>query len=161
RYEQVDGTDVERVVEVSAELAAWVRARRRPALLHLRCVRYGGHAGTDVEAAYRAPEELRAELDHDPILGTARTLVRRRVMSAAEVLDRYVAVGERVRATAEALLDRPPLRSLPEIVAPLAPRRPVAVASAVAALPPPPDESVTLAQAIGRTLGDLLAAHPE
>ena len=30
-----------------------VRSRRAPAVLHLRTVRFGGHAGTDVEAAYR------------------------------------------------------------------------------------------------------------
>ena len=38
-------------------------------------MRFGGHAGTDVEAAYRTPAELRADAERDPIVGTARVLV--------------------------------------------------------------------------------------
>jgi hypothetical protein len=44
RYESVDGTDPEAVLAVTAELGDWVRTRRRPAFLHLRTVRFGGHA---------------------------------------------------------------------------------------------------------------------
>ena len=75
RYAAVDGDDPIAVAEVASELADWVRTRRKPAFLHLRTVRYGGHAGTDVEAAYRTAVELRADADRDPILGTARALL--------------------------------------------------------------------------------------
>jgi 2-oxoisovalerate dehydrogenase E1 component len=162
RYEQVDGTDVEAVVDVTRALAAHVRGTRRPAFLHLRCVRYGGHAGTDVEAAYRSPEEQRAELDLDPIVGTARALVRRGVLDREGVLARHRWLGEKVRARASSLVERRPLLTVAEVVAPLAPRRPEAVAAAVGDLPRGRDgEKVTLAQAIGRTLAELLEAHPE
>ena len=73
---RVDGTDPAGVYDTAAELAAWVRAARRPAFLHLRTVRFLGHAGSDVEAAYRTPEEIRRRL---PVAtrcsGTARQLV--------------------------------------------------------------------------------------
>ena len=50
RYESVDGTDPEAVLALATELSEWVRTRRRPAFLHLRTVRFGGHAGTDSKA---------------------------------------------------------------------------------------------------------------
>jgi len=53
RYVQVDGTDPVGVYEATGELADYVRTAARPALLHLRCVRYLGHAGTDVYSASR------------------------------------------------------------------------------------------------------------
>ena len=52
-YLRADGTDPLAVYEATEELADYVRNERRPAILHLRTVRYGGHAGTDVEASYR------------------------------------------------------------------------------------------------------------
>ena len=73
RYEQVDGTDPVGVLRRRRG------ARRRtsatpaePAVLHLRTVRYGGHAGTDVEAAYRTAAGIRADLARDPLLGDGR-----------------------------------------------------------------------------------------
>jgi 2-oxoisovalerate dehydrogenase E1 component len=75
RYEFVEGTDPEGVLSTTRELAEWVRTQRRPAFLHLRTVRYGGHAGTDVEAAYRSAAELRADAALDPIVATAARLV--------------------------------------------------------------------------------------
>ena len=52
-----------------------MRATGRPAVLHLRTVRYGGHAGTDVETSYRAAADIRADHARDPLLATARVLV--------------------------------------------------------------------------------------
>ena len=56
------------------------RARaREPAsrsMLHLRTVRYGGHAGTDVESAYRDPAAaMRADRAVDPLLATAAAVL--------------------------------------------------------------------------------------
>src|SRR5215471_839221 len=58
RYEHADGTDIAAVYDVTADLAAYVRERRSPAILHLSVVRLGGHAGSDVEAAYRPAAEI-------------------------------------------------------------------------------------------------------
>ena len=62
RYESAAGNDPAAVLAVARELADWVRETRRPAVLHLRTVRYLGHAGADVEAAYRSPADVRADL---------------------------------------------------------------------------------------------------
>ena len=75
RYESADGDDPAGTLEAARRLADWVRSTRRPAVLHLRTVRYLGHAGADVETAYRTPHDVRADLARDPLLATATWLV--------------------------------------------------------------------------------------
>ena len=72
RYAYADGADPESVAKVTAELVDDIRSTRRPGLLHLRTVRFLGHAGTDVESTYRSPAELRADLDRDPLVAFGR-----------------------------------------------------------------------------------------
>ena len=170
RYERVDGTDPVGVHDVAEELADHVRATGRPAVLHLRTVRYGGHAGTDVEAAYRTVAGIRADLARDPLLATAGVLVEAGHHDAGG--DRRP-LPRRPRGTCAtrptSCAPRPRLRTAAEVVAPLAPHRPAAVADAAPPSPRPPsaraaffgrlpeDEGpLTLAESINRTLGDLL-----
>ncbi len=75
RYFLADGSDLAAVYDTAVSAAAWVRERRAPAFLHISTVRFGGHAGSDVESGYRAPAEIAADLRRDPLLGTARLLV--------------------------------------------------------------------------------------
>src|SRR5262245_24665888 len=75
RYERAAGDSPARLLAAARELVEWVRRERRPAVLHLEVVRYLGHAGADMEAAYRSPAELRADLARDPLLATGAWLV--------------------------------------------------------------------------------------
>jgi 2-oxoisovalerate dehydrogenase E1 component len=173
RYFSAEGTDPAGVYATATEAAAWVRERRQPAFLHLRVIRLLGHAGSDAESAYRGPREIAGDLDRDPLLATARLLAGRGVASPGEIIGRYEAMRRRVLETARDAIRRPPLRSAVEITAPLAPSRPAAVAE-LASCPaddpgrrdffknkmPEAGGPVTLAQAINRTLADLLARHP-
>ncbi|MFM2076465.1 MAG: hypothetical protein RJA49_355, partial [Actinomycetota bacterium] len=109
RYEHVDGTDPEAVLHVTRELGDWVRTRRRPAFLHLRTVRYGGHAGTDVEAAYRSAAELRADATLDPIAATAARLVASGRHTPASLLARHDELRALVYDVADAASRRPQL----------------------------------------------------
>ncbi len=174
RYVAVDGTDPAAVLDAAGEVVATIRRDRRPAFLHLKTVRFGGHAGTDVEASYRGVDELRTDLDRDPILGTARWLVGHGAADGLELLARYVEIGQRVTATAEALLDEAQLPDADAVMAPLSPRRPRAVAARAAGPAaaadartawfggtlPEAEGALTLAQSINRALGDALAADP-
>jgi 2-oxoisovalerate dehydrogenase E1 component len=170
RYEQVDGTDPIGVYDAAEELADHVRTAGRPAVLHLRVVRYGGHAGTDVESAYRTAASLRADLARDPLLASAATLVAAGHTTAASLIDRYLASRAAVRATATELIGTPQqLASAAEVMAPLAPRRPVEIATRAARAAAPDERAsffgklpenegpLTLAESINRALGDLLA----
>jgi 2-oxoisovalerate dehydrogenase E1 component len=161
RYERVDGTDPDRVLALSRELGDWVRTTGRPAFLHLRTVRYGGHAGTDVEAAYRSAAEIRAEAAHDPIVATAARLVDGGA-PLERVLTRHDELREFVYSVAEEVSERAQLSTAAEVMAPLAPRRPEAVAEAAVGSAAGADApSMTLAQAINSTLADLLREQPD
>ena len=164
RYESVAGDDPAAVLAGSRELADWVRETRRPAVLHLKTVRYLGHAGADVEAAYRSPAEVRADLGRDPLVATGAWLVAVGARTGAGLVEEYLAARARVRGVALAAARRPQLESAAEVVAPLAPRSPTAVADLArsdAAACEPVTEPLTLALAINGALGDALEAHPE
>jgi 2-oxoisovalerate dehydrogenase E1 component len=170
-YFCADGFDLADVYDTAATAVSWVRERQAPAFLHLRVVRLGGHAGSDVESGYRAPASIAADLDRDPLLGTARLLVSAGQLTPEEVLSRYEESRRRVLALADELASAPRLTCAARVMAPLAPRNPAAVAAAVArqagdrrrglAGRRPEDEGpLTLAQAINRALADALAARP-
>ena len=157
RYQSVDGTDPEGVLALTAELGEWVRIKRRPAFLHLRTVRFGGHAGTDVEAAYRAPSELRADADRDPITATARCLVASGRHTPESLAARHDELRARVYEMAVTVAEWPQLTTADDVLAPLAPRSPAAVAAVVRAAPVPATRApLTLAQSINATLAELL-----
>ena len=160
RYVSVDGADPEAVLAATAELGDWVRTRRQPGFLHLSTVRFGGHAGTDVESAYRTPAELRADADRDPILATARRLIASGQHSAASLAARHDDLRARVFEVAATVAEWPQLATAEEVLVPLAPRSPSAVAAAVRATPvPAASVPLTLAQSINATLGELLQEH--
>ncbi len=171
-YEQVDGSDPIAVYRTVAQMADEIRSGGEPGLLHLRTVRFLGHAGTDVEAAYRSPAAMRADEARDPILGTAIELVELGA-DPAELVERYLDRRAEVREMASALLDGSQLTSADEIMAPLSPRRSdwvksVATTSAAPAVReevfeghlPEDGEPLTLAETINRTLIDVFAAAP-
>jgi 2-oxoisovalerate dehydrogenase E1 component len=169
RYATADGTDPDEVHAVTAELAGWVRREQRPAFLHLRTVRFLGHAGTDVESAYRSADDLRRDVRRDPLAGTARLLVECGYATVDEVVARDEATRERVRERAVELASGRQLGDAAEVVAPLAPRSSPVVDGAAAdearrvwfgATLPEDEGPLTLAQAINRTLADQLLARP-
>ncbi len=171
RYWHADGADPEALLSVVSESLAAVRDSRRAAVLHLRTVRFMGHAGSDAEAAYRSRNEMLADYARDPVLGSACALVDRGVMSPAEILARYEAVRQEVMDEAKRMLDQERLDSRDSVMAPLTLPSPASVAQPAFSTEtriqawggrlPEAGPRMTLAQAINATLTDLMAAHPE
>ena len=174
RYVWADGLDVAHAYDAARAAVEHVRATRRPAFLHLRTVRLLGHAGSDVEQTYRPLAEIEAAEAADPVLATARLLVASGARTAAEVRAHYEELRARVAALADEAARRPRLGSAAEVMAPLAPRHPEAVAREAArpAAPaaraalwgerlPEHERPAHLAVHLNRALGDLLAKHPE
>jgi 2-oxoisovalerate dehydrogenase E1 component len=172
-YFAADGCDLRAAVDASRAAVAHVRERRAPALLHLRTVRLMGHAGADLEIAYRSADDILATEARDPVLSTARLLIRAGLLSPAEVLARYEAVRGEARALAEDAAARPKLASAAEVMAPLAPRDPERVAAEARRASDPearrrfwgdrlPEDGPPepLAGHINGALGDLLAERP-
>jgi 2-oxoisovalerate dehydrogenase E1 component len=179
RYTSADGCDLAATYDAAVEAAGYVRRERRPAVLHLSTVRLMGHAGADAEVAYRSTEEINRDLERDPLVGTARLLVEAGLLSPEEALTRYDEVGWQVRKVAEEVLSEPKMTTVAEVVAPLAPRRPLRLAheiteAATRALGPGaaarsqafdgrlPEKGgpLTLAQTINATLTDAMLTNP-
>ena len=160
-YFAADGSDVVDAHAVAARAVDWVRKHRKPAFLHLRTVRLMGHAGSDVEAAYRTPAEIAGDYERDPVLRTAALLVEYAGVSPAEILDRYEAKRSEVIGIAEEVAELPQLASAAAVMRPLHD----ALDDAVAARPPSHDtsgggEPLTVAQSVNRALADVLTEHP-
>ncbi len=173
RYAQADGTDPLGVHDLTTELADHVRATGQPALLHLRTVRYLGHAGTDVEAGYRSPASIRGDYLLDPILATARALVESGHRTPSDLVDEYLTIREHVRKQAVDMTAERTLVDADEVMAPLSRRRPIGVAATASRPPdrarrgelfgatlPEAEGALTLAESINRSLGDVLIGHP-
>ncbi|MFQ6395973.1 thiamine pyrophosphate-dependent enzyme [Nocardia sp. KC 131] len=169
-YFCADGWDALDALTTAKAAAEWVRENRKPAFLRLRTVRLMGHAGSDVESAYRRPADIAADLQRDPVTETARLLVTIGVATPDEVIERYEDIRTRVTATAESVWREAKLTSAAAVMAPLAPSHPEQVRADV--LRGTPDasarhdatnqaaavvDSMTLAQAVNHTLGTLLA----
>ena len=173
RYEQVDGSDPQAVYDTTAALAHDVRTTGKPAFLHLRTVRFMGHAGTDVESSYRSASAIRQDRQRDPILGTARALVAGGLVTPDELVARYLTVRASVRSLALEMIHEPTFDNADDVVRMLSPRRPDKVA-AIASYPgtatgrerafdgalPENEGPLTLAETINRTLVDVLANTP-
>ena len=135
------------------------RQRRSPVLLHLRTVRFLGHAGSDVELGYRTSTEIARDLELDPLLASAAYLVETGALTPDAVLDRYERTRTAVMDEAKSVIGERRLESRGEVVRPIhrpdtrpaPPRRPVTVA---------PQGELTLAQAINATLTELLEERP-
>ncbi|GAA1544923.1 thiamine pyrophosphate-dependent enzyme [Nocardioides humi] len=161
-YAQVDGDDPEAALLATRELAGRVRASRRPAVLHLRTVRFMGHAGSDAELAYRTRTEILAEYDRDPLLATARALVARGALTPAAALDRYESARGRVMALAETMIGAERLDSPERVMAPIAyplvaTRTPI---PRDLALEESTGRPLTLAQTINATLAEVMTERP-
>ncbi|WP_214110366.1 thiamine pyrophosphate-dependent enzyme [Acrocarpospora catenulata] len=169
-YFTADGCDLADIHDAAQRAVTFVRETRTPAFLHVRTVRLMGHAGSDVEIAYRTRREIGADLARDPLIGTARLLVQAGLATPKELISRYETERDHVLKLALECTRRPRLRKAEEVMAPLAPRHPHAVAVASARFSPgrekvfrtlPEQEGrLTLAQAVNRTLADALALDP-
>jgi 2-oxoisovalerate dehydrogenase E1 component len=166
-YFSADGSDLDDTFRTTAAAAEWVRTHRRPAFLHLRTVRLMAHAGSDVEAAYRQPKEIAADYDRDPVLCTAKALVRHNLLTPTQVVERYEAKRSQVIEMATEVADLAQLDSADAVMEPLRASRDEAVAAsarplAVSHLDGSGDGTpLTVALAINRALQDGLARHPE
>lgn len=171
-----DGTDPTGALVAARAAADHVRTHRSPAVLHLRTVRFMGHAGSDAEIAYRSQREIEADYARDPLLATAHLAVQRGLLSAEEIADRYASRASAVADQSAALLPATRLATAAEVTEPLLRRDPDGVAASATGSTNPVDPAareaafrgrlpenaggLTLAQAITATLTDLMLSHP-
>ena len=128
-YFYADGLDIADGYGQVARAVEHCRSTRRPTFLHLRTTRIMGHAGTDFEIEWRSIEELMAVEASDPLLRSAEIALASGLMSVDDVLGLYEFTRVKCFAAAEEADRRPKLSSLAEVIAPLAPYTPNAIAA--------------------------------
>ncbi|MGY4395313.1 2-oxoisovalerate dehydrogenase E1 component [Sphingomonas sp. UYAg733] len=121
RYFACDGLDFYDAYRVAREAAEYVRLRRKPAFLHIRTVRFYGHAGADVPTTYMPREELEAEEAHDPLLHAVRLMDQAGALTPDEALAIYEETDARVDRIATEAVKRPRLSTAAEVMAQLIP----------------------------------------
>jgi 2-oxoisovalerate dehydrogenase E1 component len=160
-YLDADGSDPAAAWPVIKKGVDAVRDQRRPVFLHLRTVRFGGHAGSDAEISYRKPRDIEVDYARDPLLATASGL-RAMGASAADIVACYDGIRHEIDDEAGRLKHKPRLSSAAEVMAPIAPRHAARVAETVHALRATQSADKTkprtLAESINATLDELLAA---
>ncbi|PLL10596.1 MFS transporter [Tabrizicola sp. TH137] len=171
RYFKADGLDLFDAYRVAREAADWVRARRKPAFLHLRTIRLFGHAGADVPTTYLPREMVEAEEAQDPLLHAVRLLDQAGVMAPEAALALYEESCARVARVAGEAVTRPRLKTAADVMASLIPPRrenrptngptPEARAAAFGADLKAMEEPQILSRLVNWALTDLMLAHPE
>ncbi|MXO57886.1 MFS transporter [Altererythrobacter gangjinensis] len=171
KYFHCDGTDMYDTFRVAQEAADYVRARRKPAILHIRTIRLYGHAGADVPTTYLSKTEVEAEEANDPLLHSVRLLEAAGTLDRAAALAIYNQTGDRVeRIAAEACtrsrLDNaadvmasiiPPKRDCAPSNGPSAEGRAAAFGGDLKAM----DQPQIMSRLINWTLTDLMLTHGE
>lgn len=170
-YFSCNGLDICETLETARKAADFVRRHRKPAFLHVRTVRLYGHAGSDVEATYRSRKDIEGGEADDPLLHTVRILEQSGACDRQTALQIYEQTGERCRAIAAEVVQRPRLATASGVMASIVPPK--------KAVPPTngPDMAVrqtlfaedvaaqsepqTMNRLIGWALGDLMLEHPE
>ena len=171
RYVKADGLDLFDTYRAAREVAEWVRARRKPAFLHLRTIRLFGHAGADVPTTYLPREVVEADEAQDPLLHAVRLLDQAGVMDPDAALAIYAETCDRVAKVAERAVTRPRLKTAADVMASLIPPAranrpsngpdPQARAAAFGADLKAMEDPQILSRLVNWALTDLMLAHPE
>lgn len=159
RYFAADGADLLGSYEQARAAVEYCRNARKPAMLHLACVRLLGHAGSDVDTTYRSRHELEQAAERDPLWCAARSFVGAGLLDAEEVLTLDTAAEARVKREADRAATRPRLTTRAEVASSLS--RPIPAGfAAKSRTAQVTSEPMTLAQGVSFALGELLASDP-
>lgn len=120
-YFYCDGLDVLETYKVASEVEAFVRSTRKPAFLHVKTVRLYGHAGADLQTAYKPKSEIEDEEANDPLLHTAASLYREEIMSLDNILDVYNDLALKTEQCGEMVVARPKLKTAGDVMASIVP----------------------------------------
>ncbi|MBI1826588.1 MAG: MFS transporter [Planctomycetes bacterium] len=135
QYFRANGLDLIESFNIAKQAVTTCRQHRCPVFLHLRTVRLLGHAGSDPETEYHSFEQIEAAEARDPLLAGADLMLHSKLLSAQEILDLYEGVRRKVRDAAAYAAKTPKLTSAKEIMSPLAPYSPDAVAKEARRIP--------------------------
>lgn len=116
-----DSRDLGAVYAAATEAVAFVRSKRKPALLHLKTFRLFGHAGADAEVAYRKKEQIESELEQDPLLYATALLLSRGVETAEQLARQIEHLDQQIGRVAFEATQRPKLKDAAAVMQSIVP----------------------------------------
>ena len=168
-YMHCSGLDMVDAYRGARDAAHFARTQRKPAFLHMDCVRLYGHAGSDLQASYLTRTQIEEDEERDPLLYSAALLVEQEIASAKDILDIYNETEATLARIGEQAITRPKLTSSQGVMASLIPPK---HAPARANTPAPEQREALfardlammnkpqhMARLLSWTLADLLLAH--
>ncbi|MDE0899642.1 MAG: thiamine pyrophosphate-dependent enzyme [Longimicrobiales bacterium] len=120
RFFDADG-EVDDVWDTVEQAIHVCRSRRVPVFLRLPTERLWGHAGSDIETAYRPAAQIRESEGRDPLILNARRLIELGAATPAQLQEIVARIRRRVDEAGEKAARRGQLTSVEAIVKPLAP----------------------------------------
>jgi 2-oxoisovalerate dehydrogenase E1 component len=159
-YFAADSQDIAATYEAARAAVQHCRGTRRPAILHLTCVRLLGHAGSDVDATYRSRQELEQAAQRDPLRRAALSFIAAGVLTPNQVLELEQQARARVQSEAARAVERPRLTSRAQVEASLSRTVPPGFAAKPRASASPPAEPMTLAQGVSFALREIMSSDP-
>lgn len=157
KYFACNGLDIFETFKVAKEAETYVRANKKPAFLHMSCVRFFGHAGPDAQHIYMSKRQIEETERHDPLLYSASSLITSGTLSKDDVLDIYLSIRERLGRASEHVIKRPKLETAQEVMAPIIP--PKKEIEAVEVKSEKRDGKHHLAKALNFALDDLMNSY--
>jgi len=113
--------EVDDVWDVVEQAIHVCRSRRVPVFLRLQTERLWGHAGSDIETAYRSAAEIRETEARDPLIRNAQRLIECGAATPDQLQEIVARVRARVDAAGEEAAARGQLSTVAAVVEPLAP----------------------------------------
>ncbi len=155
----VDGTDFLASLRAMREAAAYVRARKGPALVHAHVIRPYSHSLSDDERLYKTPAEREAEARRDPITRFASFLRDNGLVTDADLAQINADIEREIEEAAHtALKDARPAKNTATLYVYSPEVDPTSSNFETPARPEGRPE--TMVDAINRTLKDEMAVNP-
>ncbi len=120
-YFSCNGLDIIDTYQTSVQAASYTRKTRKPAFLHMKCIRLFGHAGADAQHVYLTEEEIINTEAQDPLLYSAAIMVKQEILTTQEILKLYHDIENEVNRCAEIAIKQPKLETAAEVMAPIIP----------------------------------------
>jgi 2-oxoisovalerate dehydrogenase E1 component len=105
--QSIDGTDFFASLRAMREVAAHVRSRKGPALVHARVIRPYSHSHSDDERAYKTTAEREEEARRDPIPRFAEFLRSNDIVTGADLAVIAKEIDQEIQEAVEQALEAP------------------------------------------------------
>ncbi|MEM7070989.1 MAG: thiamine pyrophosphate-dependent enzyme, partial [Pseudomonadota bacterium] len=100
----------------------YARQKRKPVFLHFKCVRLGGHAGSDVQKVYLSDLVLKQQELNDPLLISASIMLNYGVLDRDQMLKLYLQTCDHIEQIAKNAPHWPRLKTAKQVMQSIIPK---------------------------------------